>query len=282
MKRALALLVVLGGARSLAHADHGHSSCGKGSWLDLLATAVDLAAEASRQRPERTEAPQLCRGREVHGYRRCSRFGDWGRAAREPRMVVEVGSVVRSWPSALRSRQAAVTHDSEQFAYRVVDPRPSARPTDTAVAASMRIAAPIARGAFVAGEGELGALIAPATRAEMTTTGERGTPEITQTAVTVASGQVVAGWRGRSGNFTLGFEAAGGLRVVSYHYDSHYHACETSVTLHEPAPVLEARTRATWWTSPFFALSMTVGRSLIDHSWMAGATFGVASRAFGD
>jgi hypothetical protein len=115
----------------------------------------------------------------------------------------------------------------------------------------------------------------------MTTSGERGTPDIEQTSVSVMSALAVGGFGARFGRVGLGVEAAGGFRVLTYEYSSTYHACETTLTLFEAQEVLEARARAQYFLSPFAAVGVTYGKSLIDDAWVGGIYLGLTSRAYG-
>jgi hypothetical protein len=169
---------------------------------------------------------------DVHGYRKCKQFGDWGKTTRMPPLIFELGVAMRQFTSPLRARSGSLSHDSESFSYRVVNPTAETQALDTAAIASLRVGVALRHGFYVAGEFEGGALTDANTHAEMTSTGERGTPEIEQTRVTASSFLAVGGFRTRLGSLGLGVEAAGGFRILGYEYTSRYHACETTLKIY--------------------------------------------------
>jgi len=226
----------------------------------------------------------LCRDRvDVAGYARCKKFGAWGANLRFPSLIIELGTAVRQFASPLGERAGTISHGDESFSYRVIGPSSGARklPLDTAVVATLRVGVALRYGFYVAADAEVGALTDGTARAEMTSSGVRGTPAIEQTSVAVLSGLGVAGVRARLGSLNLGVEAAGGFRTLTYNYDSKYHACEETMSITTGMTVLEARARAAVWVSPFVTLGATAGKSLIDDSWVGGIYVGAHSRAFG-
>ncbi len=145
----------------------------------------------------------------------------------------------------------------------------------------LRIGMGLPHGLYVAIEGEAGGVTDGGADAEMMSGGERGAPELTATHVAMFGGLAVAGARTRIGSLDLGVEAAGGAHLLVYGYESHYFACDTSTSLTEVMPALEARGRAALWLTPFLSVDVTAGKSVIDRAWMGGVSFGFSSKAFG-
>lgn len=200
-----------------------------------------------------------------------------------PMIIIELGTSTRTFSSTSGERNGTLSHDGEQFSYRVVGPREGERSSDVAVVSSLRIGIGLRHGIYVAGDLELGGLVSPvASRAEMTTPGARGTPTISQNSAILMSGLAVVGAARAAGRGSFGVEVAGGVRTLSYKYESHYGACEQTDRITTSAPVLEARARASVWLTPMIIAGATLGASLIDHgSWMAGLHLGVQTHAFG-
>jgi hypothetical protein len=216
---------------------------------------------------------------DVHGHRQCTRFGRWGQATRRPGIVVELGTAVRQFASPLTERTGTIDHDGESFQYRVVSP--TRRALDTAVVAQMRVALALRHGFYAGLEFEAGALTDSSASAEMASTGESGRPNIEQTSVGVLGGQAVAGFRTRLGRASLGIEAAGGFRALTYNYESTYGDCETTTAVLAVGGMVEGRARASYWLSPFVTIGVTAGKSLTDDAWMGGIFLGAHTRAFG-
>lgn len=221
---------------------------------------------------------------DIVGYRRCVKFGAWGSPRRVPLLVIELGTAMRTFSSPLGTATGELSHEDERFTYRVVSAPPSAAvpAMDAALVSTLRLGLGLPHGLYAAAEGELGGLVRNSTRAEMTSTGTFGAPTLTPGASLVAGALGIVGARGAAGRGTFGVEVAGGVRAISYTYDSRYLACEGSTTQSVRSPLLEARARASLWLSPFVNLGVTAGASIIDRgAWIAGAHLGFVTQAFG-
>ncbi len=199
-----------------------------------------------------------------------------------PVISLELGVATRSLASPLGEQTGSVTHDAQSFSYRVVGPasRPSA-PLDNAVVGQLRVGGQIGHGFYLAGEMEIGALTSSSVAAEMTSSGDLGTPTLTSSSTTLVGGVGVLGVGGRIAGVDLGLEVAGGGRAVLYSYDSSYLACQTTTTVAAGSAVLEGRARAAVWLSPHVTLSAAVGKSALDDGMMGGLTIGFTNHAFG-
>jgi hypothetical protein len=219
---------------------------------------------------------------DVVGYRRCTKFGAWGTNLRMPHIIIEAGVIVRQFGSLLDSQVGTVAHGDESFVYRVVS-RTGGRPIDTAVLSTMRAGIGLSHGFYAAVEADLGGLAQPgAATTEMMSTGVFGTPALHQERGFVVDTLATAGVHGAIGAAGLGVELSGGLRSVSYSFQSDYHTCEQSTGIAAFAPVAEARARGELWISPWLTAGVTIGTSVIEqHTWMGGLYLGVHSRAFG-
>jgi hypothetical protein len=86
----------------------------------------------------------------------------------------------------------------------------------------------------------------------------------------------VSGKRG-----SLALEGGGGMRSVSYTFNSSYHNCATSTTISQTRPVAEARVRGELWLNPWIAAGAVFGaNALAQNDWQAGVFFGFHTRAF--
>jgi hypothetical protein len=257
----------------LALAPHGiarASSC-KGALdliLDLASDALEVAAEVHST----ATADEPCtETSDVHGHRRCSKFGSWGRRATQRRWFAEVGTGLRGFASPLGERTDSVTHDDQRYTYRVIGP--AARPGSARALAFMshgRVGLGLSHGAFVAAEGELGALTSADAQPEMVSGSHSAMPDIRSAGVTVTSGLGVVGWRLQVANLSLGVEAAAGFRAVTYHFDSSLRSCDTTTSITAWMPVVEGRASASYRVASEIALGATAGRSAIDDAWLAG------------
>jgi hypothetical protein len=228
--------------------------------------------------------PACVDGTDIVGHRRCTPFGLWSTSPIGV-VILELGTAVRTSASSLGEATGHVSHDSESFAYRATGTPVgmTSPPPETAVLTTLRLGFAPARNLYLAGELELGGLARTPNRVEMMSTGTFGAPSITPTSTLVVGGTAVAGLRGDLRGLTLGAEVAGGARVTSYLYESHYLSCVTTTSIQTTSSILEARARASLWLSPFINVGASVGASVIDRGgWMAGLHLGFASRAFGD
>ncbi|MBL9016405.1 MAG: hypothetical protein JNL83_19605 [Myxococcales bacterium] len=201
---------------------------------------------------------------------------DW---AAMPAISVELGTSMFQVTSPLASRTGTVTHGVDSFSYRVVAPRQPE--SDTAIVGTLRLGVALAKGLYVGAEGNIGGLAGGRVAAEMMSATERGAPNIEATGVGVAGLLGVVGARTRLGRLDLGVEAAGGVRSLIYQYESHYLACETTSSIIESMPALEARGRASVWVTPHIQVGASAGKSLLDESWITGIHVGATSRVFG-
>ncbi|HTL33999.1 MAG TPA: hypothetical protein VL326_12780, partial [Kofleriaceae bacterium] len=153
---------------------------------------------------------------------------------------------------------------------------------DTAATTTLRLGVIPSHGFYAALEGELGGLTSAASAStEMMSTGTFGGPQLVQQGGLVMGAYGVAGVRGSLGRATLAVEGAGGVRQTRYHFDSTYHACETTSTIADTRAVVEARARAEVWAGPWFTLGATVGANLAERGdWLAGLYLGLHSRAY--
>ena len=293
MKR-LAIAVVALASPDLAHAgrtcgggggsDGGHSSGGSSS---TSSTSNDSSWSYSGSSETSSAASQAPTGgciddTDVLGYRHCTSFGAWGGNLRLPKLFVELGSSVRQFGSGLPRQQGSVTHGQESFSYRVVMPQSSSVPIDTAATTTLRLGLISSHGFYAAFDSELGGLSSAASAAtEMMSTGTFGGPQLVQQGGLVMGAYGVAGVRGSLGRATLAVEGAGGVRSVRYHFDSTYHACESTSTIQDTRGVVEARARAEVWAGPWFTFGATVGANLAERGdWLAGLYLGLHSRAY--
>jgi hypothetical protein len=219
---------------------------------------------------------------DVIGYRRCTKFGAWGKDLRIPHIVVEGGAVVRQFGSLLDSQTGSVIHGSESFAYRVLA-QPRSRPVDTAVLSTLRAGIGLSHGVYTAVEVDLGGLAQPGRAAtEMMSSGSFGSPELQQERGFVVDSLGTIGVHGATHAGGLGVELSGGMRAVSYSFQSNYHACEQTTTITAYAPIAEARARGELWLSPWLTAGVTVGTSVLEkNAWMGGVYVGVHTRSFG-
>jgi hypothetical protein len=211
----------------------------------------------------------------------CAEYGAW-RLKNMPAISLDLGVATRTLASPLGEQTGSVTHDLESFSYRVVGP--ASQPTaqlDSAVVGQLRVSGALGHGFYLAGEMEIGALTSSSVAAEMTSSGDLGTPTLTSSSTTLVGGVGVVGFGGRIGSVDLGLEVAGGGRALLYSYDSTYLACETTTTVAAGSAVLEGRARAAVWLSPHVTLSVVAGKSALDDGMMGGLSIGLNSHAFG-
>lgn len=259
-----------GGGSSGGSSSGGSSSSGGGGSSD--------SDSSSSSRPACVEESDIV------GYRKCTGYGVWATSMRIPRLIFHMGMATRQAPSLIGGRTGHVEHDGEEFAYRTLTP-PAAGGAgfDQELTFTMRTGIGLPHGLFVAADFEVGGLVSPAAAsAEMMTSGARGMPSIDQRNGMVINATGVAGYQRPTSIGNFGVELAGGVRSVSYAFDSAYGACEQTTTIRASAPILEARARAEHWLNPWVALGAAVGTSLVDRgAWMGSLYLGVQTRAFG-
>lgn len=221
---------------------------------------------------------------DVHGFRRCTKFGAWGANMRLPRLFVEVGAGVRQFRSGLGGQRATAVHDTSQFAYRVVmPPTADAAPLDVAATTTLRLGFGVPRGFYSGLEFEAGGLVAPASAGTemMSAPGTFGSPDIRQRGGLVLGFTGLAGFRAALGPASFAVEGAAGLRSVRYQFESAYHHCVSTTTIASTHEVVEARARAELWLNPWISAGATLGANVLERDdWMAGLFVGFHSRAF--
>jgi hypothetical protein len=265
-----------GGSSSDSSSDSSSSSSDSDSY------SYDDSSSSTSSTPPR---PACIETTDVHGHRECTKFGTWGKPYRAPGFHIELGTAVRRFANPLGERTGALQHGTDSFVYRVVGDGATAGGAvalDTAMVVQLRLGMALRHGFYVAAEAEVGAVNNPSSSstAEMLSTGELGTPDIKLRGVAIGSGVAIAGIRGRAGNTSFGVEAAGGYRALSYTYDSHYLACETTMSITETVPILEGRARAAHWFSPNASIGASLGKSVIDEAWVGGFYVGGHTSAF--
>jgi hypothetical protein len=272
---AAALSIVPAGVARAGSCGGGSDSGDSGS--DSSSSDISDSSSSSDSTPACSDATDIV------GYRRCTTFGRWGTHGTRRPLFVELGMATRTFASPLREGTGTYSHEDEQFTYRVVGMSPGAEaPRESALLSTLRIGVGLPRGFYAAVEGELGGLVRSSSQAEMTSTGNLGGPTLTPATDLALGALGVIGIRGETNRGTLGVEVAGGVRAISYRYDSHYLACETQASYTVASPILEARARAALWLSPFVNIGATAGASVIDRgAWMAGLNLGFVSQAFG-
>ena len=254
----------------------GGGSSGGGSSSSSSSDSYSSSDSSSSSSPA---TPACVDDTDVVGYRRCRGYGQWATSTRMPLLVFEVGSSFRRFPNRLGTRSESLSHDGESFSYRIVG-GPEAT-MDTAVLSMARLGVGLTRHTYVAAEIEIGGLVSENPHAEMTSSGQFGSPSITPASTTVVNTLGLVGAQGSIGRATFGIEVGGGFRSVSYQYESRYLACRQTEYLTAIHGVIETRARAQAWLTPFISIGATVGASMLDRAdWMAGVQLGVHSRAF--
>lgn len=196
-----------------------------------------------------------------------------------PPVFVELGTSMFEVTSPLSARTGSVTHGTDTFSYRVVaPPQPE---SNTAYIGTLRLGVGLSNGLYSGIEGNIGGLSGGRVAAEMMSSTERGTPEMQATGVGVAGILMMLGVQKRFGRLDLGLEAAGGMRALIYQYESHFLACETTSSITETMPALEARGRASLWVTPHVQIGASAGKSLLDDTWITGIHLGATTQVFG-
>lgn len=246
-------------------------------------TAASYRTYEGPYTPTHVVVVQACEdATDVVGFRSCKKFGAWGTNPRSPQITLEAGVVARQFGSLLGGQTGTVFHGAEQFTYRVAGQPASGPVLDTALLSSLRASIGMSHGLYTALEVDVGGLAQPgAVSAEMMTSGVFGSPDLQQKRGFVLDGLGAIGVRGSTRAGGLGVELAGGMRTVSYSYDSLYHQCESATSVRAYAPVAEARARGELWLGPWLTAGVTIGTSVIEsHTWMGGLYLGVHTRAY--
>lgn len=220
---------------------------------------------------------------DVVGYRQCSKFGTWSTTTRIPLLIFEWGMAVQTFDNPLKAGSGSVSHDGEDFSFRVSGGggTPERAERATAVVTNVRATVASEIGIYGAGELEIGGLVEDPSRMEMTSTGMYGAPKLEQTSAVAMGALAVAGFQRGTKRLLLGAEVVGGVRAVSYNYHSQYLACEQTTSIVRARAVLEARARASVFVSPMFSVGAQLGTSLIaERDWNVGVFVGGYTRAF--
>jgi hypothetical protein len=279
MKILIAALCLSSSAAYAGSTCHGGGGGGSSSSSGSSSSGGSYSGgDSSSYSSSEPTAPPCDASEDIHGIRKCSKFGAWHLNLVLPRIVIELGTNVRQAPSGLDATNGEVTHGDESFAYRVVMP---ARMDETMVTTSLRIGLIDRHGIYGMMEGEIGGILGGVASMETSAVGTFGSPQLEQHGGLVVGGYAVAGARAALGRGTVAVELAGGVRTRMYNFDSTYHGCETSSTVSVSRGVVDARVRGELWNGPWFALGATAGANLVERGdWMMGVYFGLHSRAY--
>lgn len=245
--------------------------------------SLNLSSSSSSSSDDRSSSSGSCTEQsDVVGYRQCSKFGKWSDTMRWPLILFELGMSMQRFDTPLTDGTGSVTHENEDFSYRVVSPMTEgAIEQATALVANLRVGVGSRIGLYTAVELELGGLVQDPTRMETTSTGRFGAPELEKSSAVAFGGLAVVGFQRGTRHLVLGAELAGGFRGVSYQYDSKYLSCEDTTSIVTARGVLEARARAAVFVTPTVSIGAQVGSSLVDdRTWTAGVFLGGYSRSF--
>lgn len=258
-------------------ADAYASSCGGGGDSSSSSSGSSGGGSSESATPACTDAS------DVVGYRTCTGYGAWAANMKIPLLIFEWGMGLQRFESPMGERTGSVTHEDESFTYRVSSGGSANHGSDsaTAVVTTARVGMGSRLGFYGALEFELGGLVAEPTRVEMTQSGTRGTPTIEQGGTLAMGALGVVGFQRGTQHLLLGAEILGGVRAVSYSYDSQYLACETTDSIIVGRGVVEARARASVFVTPMVSVGAQLGTSLVDErAWSAGVYVGGYTRAF--
>jgi hypothetical protein len=271
-----------GGGSSGGGSSGGGSSGGGSSGGSSGGGSSSSDSSSSSSSGSSSSTPACSDSSDVVGYRMCTQFGVWADTLRFPHIIIELGTSVKRFPNVLGTRSTSVTHGEESISYRVTMPT-QRESYDVAVLSTLRLGVELGHGVYTGVDVNLGG-IADAGHAstEMVSARALGTPVLEQQHGLVLEALGVAGMRSVLGPTRLSVELAGGVRSVSYTFNSHYLACEQLVTIGTSAPVLDARARGELWINPWLTVGATLGSSVIDRgAWSTGVFFGLHTRAFG-
>jgi hypothetical protein len=263
-------------APSLAHADADAS-------IDMSSAPLGTYVVFSRP------APRVCHDdTDVLGYRKCAPFAAWSSSPRTPPIFIETGVIVRRFKTLLDGQISSVTHgDQILSAFRASSGRTSTGAItpaafDSAVMSTVRVGASLPHGLFTALEIDVGGITREgSSNAQDIASGVLSAPTIQQDGGVIVDSLATVGLRGTSSFGALGVEFAGGVRTVSYSFDSQFPSFAQSSTLTAIAPVAEARVRGELWLGPWISAGVEVGTSVLEkNAWMGGVYLGVHTRAF--
>lgn len=186
---------------------------------------------------------------DVVGYRQCPVFGEWGEAARDPYVFVDVGMNYRHFvhdvPAAAARRSGMPTTGSTTGG-------------DDALTVDERIGVGLTPHLYAAVDIEFGNF------------GEFDSNSAAARDV-VLDGLGSLGLRGSLGPFSLAVEAAGGGMAYTFPTADDY----------QTEAVLELRGRGEIWLAPWFTIGATGGASMLRKGeWIAGLYMGFHTRAY--
>ena len=278
-------LVVAGAALvapRLARADGGDAS------IDMSSLPLGSYVVVAHSEP-----PPCHDDTDVLGYRQCAPFAAWSANPRTPPIFIETGVIMRRFSSLLDGQISNVSHgdqiltSSRPTSFRATSGRSPGGGTagstfDTAVLSTVRVGASLSHGLFTALEVDLGGITREgATSAEAIAAGAVGAPDLKQEGGVIVDSLATVGVRGTSSFGSLGVELAGGVRTVSYSFDSQFATFSQSSTITAVAAVAEARVRGELWLGPWVSAGVEVGTSVLEKdAWMGGVYLGVHTRAF--
>lgn len=218
----------------------------------------------------------------VVGYQRWARFaGRWGLPRWVPSLSLDLGVVGHRFTAEGIDAHGSVTHYGVPYRYRV-----TGVPTDdrafTARALAMRMTATF-HGRFYAGaEEELGGLgQAPrlATEAAPTTS---ALPAMSSSGGMYIAARAVLGVQAGVERVTMAGELATGMRMIVFDTHSRLMGDSQINSVLQVRSVVEARVRASYWLSPWLALGVSFGTSLVERGDVAiGVDISGHSRTFG-
>jgi hypothetical protein len=218
----------------------------------LLAAALALPprlARADDPDPPYPSSPPCVDSSDVVGYRQCPAFGEWGQAASDPYVFVQLGMNYRHF-----------VHPGATAVSRRAGPAPAEAQTDDAMTVDERLGFGITHHLYAALDIEFGNF------------GEFDSSSPTSRDV-VLDGMGSIGLRGSLGPLSLAVEAAGGGLAYTYPTDADYHT----------EAILEARGRADVWLAPWFTVGAMAGSSLLRKGeWVTGIYVGFHTHAYAD
>lgn len=276
MKALLGFFAVLALGAPRAHADSDAS-------VDLNALPTGSYIVVSHAEP-----PPCHDDTDVLGFRQCTPFAAWSISPHKPAIFIETGVIMRRFSSLLDGQISSVSHgDQILTSFRATSGRPpgsgSTGPAlDTAVMSTSRVGASFKHGLFTAIELDVGGITREGgTRAEELAAGVVGASDIRQEGGVIVDSLATIGLRGTSSFGSLGVEFAGGVRAVTYSFDSHLSDFVQSSTITAVGAVAEARVRGELWLGPWVSAGVEVGTSVLEKdAWMGGIYLGVHTHAF--
>lgn len=231
------------------------------------------------------EAHRYRRCREVSnvvGYQECTRFaGRWGLPSWVPSLSLDIGIVMHRFTAERIDERGSVTHLGMPYTYRVID-APEDDRAFIARALALRMTAAV-HGRFYGGaEEEFGDLSqAPRLGTEAAqTTGPL--PTMTTSGVLYGGVRGLLGVQAGVEHLSMAGELAAGVRMIVFDTRSHLMGDSQTDSVLQLRSVLEARVRASYWLSPWIAVGVSFGTSLVERGDVAiGVHVSAHSRTFG-